>query len=72
MVYVVALDQHESARMAHAELEAAHGAPHVFRNRHGDLIPSPYLAIMNRAALRMLKAASELGFTPASRPRHRG
>jgi P27 family predicted phage terminase small subunit len=30
---------------------------------------SPFLAIVNRQGLIMLKAAAELGFTPASRPR---
>jgi phage terminase small subunit len=30
---------------------------------------SPYLPIINRQALIMIKAASELGFTPVSRPR---
>lgn len=33
------------------------------------LIQSPYLPVINRQALIMLKAASELGFTPVSRPR---
>ncbi len=33
------------------------------------LIQSPFLPIINRQALIMLKAASELGFTPVSRPR---
>jgi hypothetical protein len=32
-------------------------------------IQSPYLPIINRQGLIMLKAASELGFTPASCPR---
>ena len=32
---------------------------------------NPYLAILNKQATVMLKAASELGFTPASRPRIR-
>jgi hypothetical protein len=30
---------------------------------------SPYLPVINRQALIMLKAASERGFTPVSRPR---
>jgi phage terminase small subunit len=30
---------------------------------------NPFLAIMNRQAEIMLRAASELGFTPACRPR---
>lgn len=33
------------------------------------LVQSPYLAIINRQCLIMLKAASELGFSPVSRPR---
>lgn len=32
-------------------------------------MPSPYLRIINHAALLMLRAASELGFSPAARPR---
>ena len=35
----------------------------------GAPIQNPYLPIVNRQALVMLKAASELGFTPAARPR---
>jgi phage terminase small subunit len=37
--------------------------------RSGEMMVSPYLGIMNRSGLRMMKAASELGFSPASRPR---
>jgi phage terminase small subunit len=33
------------------------------------IIPSPLLGIINRQAVIMLRAASELGFTPVSRPR---
>ena len=33
------------------------------------MMVSPYLGIMNRSGLRMMKAISELGFSPASRPR---
>jgi phage terminase small subunit len=34
-----------------------------------ELVVSPYLSVINNAATLMLRAASELGFTPASRPR---
>jgi P27 family predicted phage terminase small subunit len=33
------------------------------------VVPSPLLAIINRTSLALMKAASELGFSPASRPR---
>jgi phage terminase small subunit len=32
-------------------------------------VQSPYLSILNKQAMIMLKAASEMGFTPASRSR---
>lgn len=39
-------------------------------SRNGpQLVPSPFLGIITRQAASMLKAASELGFTPVSRPR---
>ena len=44
----------------------------LVKTRAGDLIQSPYLGIANRAAALRLKAASELGFTPTSRPRLAG
>jgi P27 family predicted phage terminase small subunit len=33
------------------------------------VVPSPYLAIINRAAATLIKCAAELGFSPTSRPR---
>lgn len=36
---------------------------------NGMVVQSPFLQIVNRQALVMLKAAAELGFTPASRSR---
>jgi len=36
---------------------------------NGMAVVSPYLGVINRAGLRMLRAASELGFSPAARPR---
>jgi phage terminase small subunit len=35
----------------------------------GSAIQSPYLPVINRQALIMIKAAGEMGFTPVSRPR---
>lgn len=41
----------------------------LIKTTNGNLIQSPYLAIVNRQAMIMLKAAAEMGFTPASRSR---
>lgn len=41
----------------------------IVKTKDGNPIQNPYLAVVNRQAQIMLKAASELGFTPASRPR---
>jgi len=39
----------------------------VVKTRDGNAIQNPYLGVMNRQALIMMRAASELGFTPAAR-----
>lgn len=64
VVWVVAEDLHRQATIMQAK------AGLLWRPT-GSLQPqqSPYLPIINRQALIMLKAASELGFTPVSRPR---
>jgi P27 family predicted phage terminase small subunit len=41
----------------------------VMRAQSGELYPSPFIGIANKQAAIMLKASSELGFTPAARPR---
>jgi P27 family predicted phage terminase small subunit len=70
LAWVVAFDQHETARAAQARLDARGGdLEYLMKTRNGEMMVSPYLGIMNRSGLRMMKAASELGFSPASRPR---
>lgn len=63
-VWVVAEDLHRQA----SERVAKHGmltkAPIT-----GMLIQSPFLPIVNKQAMIMLRAASELGFTPTARAR---
>ena len=63
-IWVIAQDTHQQA----AEKLAQHGmlikAPIT-----GLPIQSPYLPIVNKQAQIMLKAAAEMGFTPASRSR---
>lgn len=62
-VWVVAEQAHREAALA----VARYGM--LMRSHAGEFYPSPYVGIMNKQASLMLKAASELGFTPASRPR---
>ena len=68
LAWVVACDQHEIARGEQARLEAAGTEPLVVR-RNGALVPSPYLDIMHRSHMRMMRAAEQLGFSPPARPR---
>ena len=39
------------------------------RTRNGEVMQNPFLPIVNRQAEIMRKAATEMGFTPSSRPR---
>ena len=63
-VWVVAEDLHRQAAAAQAQahllVRAPDGEPPM---------QSPYLPVINRQALIMLRAAAELGFTPTSRSR---
>jgi len=50
--------------------QAQNRAGLLFRQGTSDFpVQSPYIPIINRQALIMLRAASELGFSPVSRPR---
>lgn len=62
-VWVVAEDLHRQAVLKVADNLI------VKSPRAGEPIQNPYLAVVNKQAQIMLKAASELGFSPASRPR---
>lgn len=68
-VWVAAEDQHRRATVAQAHLDSGNSFPLLAKSRRGPLAASPYLGIIHRAGLLMVKAASELGFTPACRPR---
>lgn len=63
VVWVIAQDMH---RQAVAKLNAADGAM-LIKTPNGMPAQSPYLSIVNKQAQIMLKAAGEMGFTPASR-----
>jgi P27 family predicted phage terminase small subunit len=62
-VWTVAEDLHRQAVIRQNRIGLLVEAP------GGSAIQSPYLPVINRQALIMLKAASELGFSPVSRPR---
>lgn len=65
-VWVVAEDLHRQA----CEKVAGVGAGLIIRSTSkGEPIQNPYLAILNKQAQILIKAASELGFSPAGRPR---
>ncbi len=68
-VWVIAADQHQVASLQQAKLDAGASLPLMSVDRNGTPLPSPYLGIINKAALVMLKAGSELGFSPSTRPR---
>ena len=70
IIWVVAADQHERARQAQAGIDARGGdTPFLMTTKGGEVVSSPYLTIINQSGQRMMKAAAELGFIPASRPR---
>lgn len=62
--WVIAEDLHRQAIMEQNTLGAL-----VTKTKNGNVTQSPFLPIINRQALIMLKAAAELGFSPAARPR---
>ena len=71
-IWVEAEDRHRRAAMAQAALDARSPTFPLLvprRGRGGDLVESPYLRVLSRAADTLLRAVSELGFSPASRPR---
>ena len=68
-VWVVAEDQHRTATVMQAELDQATRLALLTKGKDGTPSVSPYVTIINRAAATMLKAGSELGFSPAARPR---
>jgi P27 family predicted phage terminase small subunit len=63
VVWVVAEDLHRQALAEVGKLGL------VVKTTAGNPIQNPYLPILNKQAAMMLKAASELGFTPSSRSR---
>jgi P27 family predicted phage terminase small subunit len=69
VVWIEAEDRHRTAMMTQALLDAGTKMPLMTKGKDGHPVPSPYLRIMNHAALIMMRCCAELGFSPASRPR---
>jgi len=65
-VWVIAEDLHRQA----SEKVARHGAL-VRVGANGAWQQNPYMPILNKQAILMMKAAAEMGFTPSSRTRVR-
>ena len=68
-IWVEAEDRHRTAAMMQARLDAETKLPLLTKTKDGGVAISPYVRIMTGASLVLMKAASELGFSPASRPR---
>lgn len=62
-MWVVAEDLHRDSAQKVAKVGA------IVRTRSGETTQNPYLSVMNRQAAVMVKLASEMGFSPASRTR---
>jgi phage terminase small subunit len=69
-VWVEAEDRHNTARMMQAMLDQDTRLKLLVKGPMG-LMPSPYNAILESTAKIMFRAAQELGFSPAARPRLR-
>ena len=68
-IWVVAACLHSTAAQLQIKLDSQNTAKMLTKTPNGMAIQSPYITIMNKQALIMLKAASEMGFTPSSRSR---
>jgi P27 family predicted phage terminase small subunit len=69
VVWCQAESRHRTAAMAQARLDMGKDWPFLQPGKAGRPIISPYVTIMERSELIMLRTSDALGFTPASRPR---
>jgi P27 family predicted phage terminase small subunit len=67
--WCVAESRHRTAAMAQARIDQGKDWPLLQPGKDGRPVISPYVTIMERAELIMLRHADALGFSPASRPR---
>ena len=68
LVWVEAEDRHRTAMAMQAKLDQDATLKLLVRTPQG-LAPSPYNDILDKTAKTMFRAATELGFSPAARPR---
>jgi len=70
LLWCQARERYRRAREAQEAMNlATPELPDLIRGAKGQLLPSPYLHQMHKTALLLMKLASEMGFTPAARPR---
>lgn len=69
VAWCVAESRHRTAAMAQARIDVGRDWPLLQPGKDGKPVISPYVTIMERSELIMLRHADALGFTPASRPR---
>ena len=68
--WIETADRHRRAVVAQAAFESRNPAWPLLRlNKRGEPVVSPYVREIDRAAQMLVTLASELGFSPASRPR---
>jgi phage terminase small subunit len=67
-VWIEAEDRHNTARLMQAMLDQDTKLKLLVKGPNG-LEPSPYNDILDKTAKTMFRAAQELGFSPAARPR---
>ena len=66
--YVIAEDQHRTAARQQAQIDGGTALKLLTKDKSGRPVASPYLAVMERAAAQMIKAASALGLRQTARP----
>ena len=67
--FVTAAHMHEVAACMQNKLDAATSLPLLVKDAEGGVAVSPYVTIMQKMALAVVKLGSEMGFGPASRAR---
>jgi phage terminase small subunit len=71
-VWCIAADMHSRAIVEQRKWDQTHELPMLGTSSTGRTIVSPYERIIHQTAQTMLRAASQLGFTPAARPKLAG
>ena len=69
MLWVQTAERYRQAKQTQDKLNAKTSLPDVVKTPGGMLVQSPYVGIMNKTALLMIRLAEQMGFSPVSRPR---